>query len=73
MLLPTLRDHARAAFRAVRCPHDREDAEAEVVLRAWEAFRPAARVVTAAGLAAPVIRAVRAELARRRPPVPGVP
>ncbi len=37
-LLPSIRAYARAAARSIRCPHDREDAEAEVVARAWEAF-----------------------------------
>ncbi len=37
-LLPAVRAYARAASRSIRCPYDREDAEAEVVARAWEAF-----------------------------------
>ncbi len=37
-LLPSIRADARAASRSIRCPHDREDAEADVVARAWEAF-----------------------------------
>ncbi len=38
ILLPAIRAYARAAARSIHCPHDREDAEAEVVARAWEAF-----------------------------------
>jgi len=37
-LLPTIEAHARAAFNRVRCPHDRDDAVAEVVAHAWEQF-----------------------------------
>ncbi len=37
-LLPSIRAYARTASRSIRCPHDREDAEADVVARAWEAF-----------------------------------
>ncbi len=37
-LLPSIRAYARAASRSIRCPHDREDAEADIVARAWEAF-----------------------------------
>ncbi len=38
ILLPAIRAYARAASRSIRCPHDREDAEADVVARAWEVF-----------------------------------
>jgi len=38
ILLPSIRAYARAAARSLRCPHDREDAEADIVARAWEAF-----------------------------------
>ena len=37
-LLPTISIHARAAFGTIRCPHDREDAVAEVVAHAWVHF-----------------------------------
>jgi hypothetical protein len=37
-LLPAIEAHARSAFRALRCPHDRDDAVAEVVARSWEEF-----------------------------------
>jgi hypothetical protein len=37
--LPRIEARARAAFRHLRCPHDRDDAVAEVVARAWERFR----------------------------------
>ena len=47
--------------------HDREDAEAEVVARAWEWFlaAPIAPAVTVDRLAATAVAAVRSELARR--------
>src|SRR5439155_11774448 len=38
-LLPRIEARARATFRRLRCPHDRDDAVAEVVARAWERFR----------------------------------
>ena len=37
-LLPAIQAHARSAFRSLRSAEDREDAEAEVVARAWELF-----------------------------------
>ena len=42
-LLPRIEARARAAFRRLRCPHDRDDAVAEVVARARERFRRAPR------------------------------
>jgi len=68
-LLPAIRALARAAFRSLRCPHDREDAEAEVVGRAWERFRLARNLaaVIPDRLVAPAVAAVRLALARRHP------
>lgn len=63
-LLPAIQAHARAAFRSLRSVHDREDAEAEVVARAWERFATAQVAVTAERLAAPAVAAVRSELTR---------
>ncbi|MCE9567311.1 MAG: hypothetical protein K8U57_35365 [Planctomycetes bacterium] len=37
-ILPKIEAHARAAFRSIRCPHDREDGVAEVIAHAWEQF-----------------------------------
>ena len=37
-LLPAVTARAAAAFRGVPCPHDRDDAVAEVVARAWAAY-----------------------------------
>ena len=37
-MLPAVTARAAAAFRGVPCPHDRDDAVAEVVARAWAAF-----------------------------------
>ena len=37
-LLPAITAKAETAFRFVPCPHDREDAVAEVVAHLWEAF-----------------------------------
>lgn len=42
-ILPTIERHARARFRHVRCPHRREDCEAEAVALAWEWFVRLAR------------------------------
>ena len=58
-VLPATQAHAHAAFRHLRCPHDRDDAVAETVGLCWEWFRTlsergrdAARFpVTLAGLA----------------------
>jgi hypothetical protein len=58
-ILPAIQAHAHAAFRHLRCPHDRDDAVAETVGLCWEWFRrlsergrDAARFpVTLAGLA----------------------
>ncbi|MFO0877575.1 MAG: hypothetical protein U0840_09385 [Gemmataceae bacterium] len=36
VILPTIEQHARARFRHVRCPHRREDCEAEAVALAWK-------------------------------------
>ncbi|MDB5308639.1 MAG: hypothetical protein JWO38_2841 [Gemmataceae bacterium] len=65
-LLPAIRAHARAAFRHLRSEHDREDAEGEVVARAWETFRsaPAPLAVTPDRLAGPAVAAVRDQMAR---------
>jgi len=62
-ILPTIEAHARAAFRVIRCSHDRDDAVAEVVVRAWELFvtTPTAPVDL---LALPVITEVQKELTR---------
>jgi hypothetical protein len=51
----------------LRCPHDREDAEAEVVARLWERFRftPTPFAVTADRLVGPAVTAVREQLLRR--------
>ena len=37
-ILPEIEAHAQAAFRVIRGSHDRDDAVAEVVARAWELF-----------------------------------
>ena len=65
-LLPAIQAHARSAFRFLRSPHDREDAEAEVVARVWETFpsTPAPPAVTAARLVTRVVAEVRSELIR---------
>ena len=64
-LLPAIEARARSAFRAIRHYHDREDAVAEVVARAWEAFAAHPRATTtAAALVAPAVAAVRARLAQ---------
>jgi len=67
VLLPAIQAHARAAFRSLRCPHDREDAEAEVVGRTWERFRLVRNLAVVAPdrLVAPAVAAVRLALARR--------
>jgi len=68
-LLPAIESLARAAFRHVRCPHDRADAVAEVVARAWERFRraPRPRAATAGRLAEAAVAEVRGLLAPHRP------
>ena len=68
-LLPRIQSRARAAFRRLRCPHDRADAVAEVVARAWERFRLAPRpfAVAADRLGADAVAYVRNLLALSRP------
>jgi hypothetical protein len=63
-LLPSIESLARSAFRGLRCPHDRADAAAEVVARAWERFRRAPRphAVAAGRLARAAVAEVRAAL-----------
>jgi hypothetical protein len=67
-LLPAIQAHARTAFRFLRSEHDREDAAAEVVTRAWERFvtDPHPLAGAADRLAVPAVAAVRSELARPR-------
>jgi DNA-directed RNA polymerase specialized sigma24 family protein len=36
--LPAVKVRAQAAFRRVRCPHDRDDRVADAVLAAWRGF-----------------------------------
>jgi hypothetical protein len=64
-LLPAIEARARSAFLSIRHFHDREDAVAEVVARAWETFAacPSA-TTTAAALATSAVAAVRARLAQ---------
>lgn len=64
-LLPAIEAAARAAFRSVRCPHDRDDAVAEVVTRAWEGVATGAAPAELTDLAGPAVAAVRDELAAR--------
>ena len=64
-LLPAIEAAARAAFRGVRCPHDRDDAVAEVVARAWEGVATGAAPAELADLAGTAVAAVRDELAAR--------
>jgi hypothetical protein len=68
-LLPAIESLARAAFRHVRCPHDRADAVGEVVACAWERFRllPGLRAGAAERFAAAAVAEVRARLAPHRP------
>src|SRR5436190_423151 len=62
-LLPGIEARARASFRFVRCPHDRDDAVAEVVARAWEQFvTGTAPPDVPDALAGPAVAAVRDEL-----------
>jgi hypothetical protein len=62
-LLPAIEARARTAFRTIRHYHDREDAVAEVVARAWETFAAHPRTTTtAAALATSAVAAVRAAL-----------
>lgn len=66
-LLPAIARHARTAFAAVRSPHDREDAVAEVVAHAWGRFLTAApEGVTAESLAVVATAEVRVTLTRHR-------
>jgi hypothetical protein len=60
-LLPALESRARAAFRRLRRYHDREDAVAEVVARAWAAFLAAP--AGADELAAGAVAEVRSQMA----------
>ena len=63
-MLPAVTARAAAAFRGVRCPHDRDDAVAEVVARAWAAVAafPPASDGDAAVAAAEATADVRREL-----------
>ncbi|MBP3956879.1 hypothetical protein J8F10_16530 [Gemmata sp. G18] len=63
-LLPALTRRAEDAFRAIRSAHDREDAVAEVVARAWEGFLalPHPHGADPGALADTAVRAVRAQL-----------
>jgi hypothetical protein len=64
-LLPAVEARARTAFRTIRHFHNREDAVAEVVARAWETFAACPRATTtAAALATSAVAAVRAALAQ---------
>jgi hypothetical protein len=65
-LLPAIRRHARLAFGAIRCPHDREDAMAEVVAHAWVHFLTTGVTgrVTAEDLATATTNFVRSEMAQ---------
>ena len=67
-LLPAIRVHARATFRSLRCEHDREDAEAQVVALAWERFAaaPPPLAVAVDRLVAPAVAAVRSGFAHPR-------
>jgi len=62
-LLPAVTARAAAAFRGVPCPHDRDDAVAEVVARAWAAYAksPATSDGDAAVLVAEAVADVRRE------------
>ncbi len=62
-ILPEIEAHARAAFRVIRGTHDRDDAVAEVIARAWELFVNAP-TSTADRLVLPVIIDVRDQLAQ---------
>jgi hypothetical protein len=66
VLLPTIQAHARAAFRLLRCEHDREDAEAQVVALAWERYvnAPTPLAVAVDRLVTPAVATVRSEFAR---------
>lgn len=62
-ILPEIEAHAQTAFHVIRSSHDRDDAVAEVVARAWELFvnaptSPADQFVL------PVITEVRNQLTR---------
>ena len=65
-VLPRIVAKARAAFAAVRCPHDRADAVAEVVALAWERFRliPTSLLVPADAFADDAVATVRDTLKR---------
>ena len=62
-MLPAVTARAAAAFRGVRCPHDRDDAVAEVVARAWAAYAqsPATGDADAEVLVAEAVADVRRE------------
>lgn len=62
-MLPAIEAHARAAFRALRCPHDRDDAVAEVIARSWEQFLAAPLPPAPDRLAVLATAAVREALA----------
>jgi DNA-directed RNA polymerase specialized sigma24 family protein len=61
-LLPLIEEKAQAAFRKLGNHHDREDAVAEVVARAWQAFSAAPGCAMPAVLTAAAIAAVRAAI-----------
>jgi DNA-directed RNA polymerase specialized sigma24 family protein len=60
-LLPAIEARAWSAFRRLRCYHDREDAVAEVVARAWAAYL--AQPVGADELVAGAVADVRTQMA----------
>ncbi|MDB5313935.1 MAG: hypothetical protein JWO38_8137 [Gemmataceae bacterium] len=66
--LPAVEARAGRAFRAVRCPHAREDAVADVVLAAWKKFLRSATervAVDPADLARRAVAAVARRLHRQ--------
>jgi hypothetical protein len=64
-MLPFIIDRARVAFRALRRFHDRQDAVANVVARAWEKYLAADATIPpeAPELAAGAVADVRIEMA----------
>ena len=61
-VLPEVERRARAAFRRVRNYHDREDAVAEAVARAWQACSALPGCLVPAALAAAAVAAVAAAM-----------
>jgi hypothetical protein len=59
-ILPRVEAHARVAFRAVRCPHRREDQVAEAVALAWRWFVRLAERGKDAGRFAPALASLAA-------------